>query len=122
MTNETVYGWDQLAQAGKTAVESATRFQQIGARSFERMAQQQVTTVSDLFELGLKHLEALTDAKAPEDFWTAQTRFATQLGEKWMSSAGKLLDVYLESQAEVGKLLTEQLRQLAPKPSTQAAA
>jgi phasin family protein len=122
MTKETVYAWEQFAQAGKAAVESMTRFQQIGARSMERMAQHQLAAASDMFELGLRHLEVLTDAKGPEDLWSAQTRFATQVGEKWMANAGKFLDVYLESQSEVGKLFTEHLGSLASRPAAQAAA
>ena len=67
MNTETVLPWEQFAKAGTVVVESMTRLQQIGARSVERMAQQQMAAGSDLLGLGLRHLEALTSAQRPED-------------------------------------------------------
>jgi phasin family protein len=121
MNAETVLPWEQFAKAGTTVVESMTRLQQIGARSIERMAQQQMAAAGDLMELGLRHLEALTSAQKPEDLWTVQTRFATQVGEKWMSNAGKFLDIYLENQAELSRLFTEQMSAVAPGASAKTA-
>ena len=75
----------------------------------ERLAEHQMGAARDLFELGVQHLEALRNVHGPEEFWAAQTRFATQVGEKWRANAGKSLEVYLEHQAEVGRLFTEHM-------------
>jgi phasin family protein len=122
MNTETVLPWEQFAKAGTAVVESMTRLQQIGARSVERMAQEQMAAASDLLDLGLRHLEALTSAQRPEDLWTAQTRFATQVGEKWMANAGKFLDIYLENQAEMSRLFTEQMSVVMPEASVKSPA
>ena len=98
---------EQFAKAGQAVVESMAHLQQIGARALERLAQHQMGAANELFELGVRHLEALRNVQGPEEFWTAQTRFATQMGEKWTANVGKFLHVYLENQAEVGKLFTE---------------
>jgi phasin family protein len=122
MNTETVLPWEQFAKGGMAVVESMTRLQQIGARSMERMAQQQMAAGSDLFDLGLRHLEALASAQRPEDLWTAQTRLASQVGEKWMAHAGKFLDIYLENQTEVSRLFTEQMGAMTPAASAKAPA
>ncbi len=121
MSTEALEMWGQFAQAGKTAVESMARLQEVGARSMERMAQHQLAAAQDMFELGLRHLEALTEAKGPEDLWTAQTRFATRVGERWVANASKFVDLYVENQSEVGKLFTEHLSNLTSKTTAQAA-
>ncbi len=122
MNTETVLPWEQFAKASQAVVESMTRLQQIGARSVERLAQQQMGAASDLFELGVRQIEALSNVQGPEDLWTVQTRFATQVGEKWMANAGKFLDVYLENQAEVGRLFTEHMSNMTAKGATEAKA
>ena len=122
MNTETVFPWEQFAKAGTTVVESMTRLQQIGARSVERMAHQQMVAAGDLMELGLRHLEALTSVQRPEDLWTAQTRFATQIGEKWMTNAGKFVDIYLENQADLSRLFTEHMAVMAPGASAKLTA
>jgi phasin family protein len=97
------------------------RLQEVGARSMERMAQHQLAAAQDMFDLGLHHSEPITEAKGPEDLWSAQTRFATRLGEKWVANASKFLDLYVDKQSEVGKLFTEHLRNLTSKTTAQAA-
>jgi phasin family protein len=120
MNTETVLPWEQFAKAGAVVVESMTRLQQIGSRSVERMGQQQMAAAGDLLELGVRHLETLTSAQRPEDLWTAQTRLATQVGEKWMGHAGKFLDIYLEGQAEMSRLFTEQMSAMTPAASAKS--
>jgi phasin family protein len=122
MNTETVLPWEQFAKASQAVVESMTRLQQIGARSVERLAQQQMGAASDLFELGVRQIEALSNVQGPEDLWTVQTRFATQVGEKWMANAGKFLDVYLENQAEVGRLFTEHMSNMTGATEAKAPA
>ena len=122
MTTETALPWEPLAKVGTAVVASMTRLQQIGARSVERMARQQMTAAGDLLDLGLRHLEALTSAQRQEDLWSAQTRLAAQVGEKWMTNAGKFLDIYLENQAEISRLFTEQLKAMTPVASANSPA
>ena len=121
MNTETVLSWEQFAKAGQAMVESMTHLQQIGARSVERLAQHQMAAASDLLELGVRHMEALRNVEGPQDLWTAQARFATQVAEKWRDNASKFLDVYLENQAEVGRLFTERMSEMTAQTPAKGA-
>lgn len=122
MNTETVLPLEQFTEAGQAVVESMTHLQQIGARSVERLAQHQMGAASELLELGVRHVEALRNVEGPEEFWAAQTRFATQVGEKWTAIVGKFLDVYLENQAEIGRLFTEHMSKMTAETSPEGPA
>jgi hypothetical protein len=122
MNTEAVLPWEPLAKMGTAVVAFMTRLQQIGARTVGCMAKQQMTAAGDLLALGLRHLEALTSAQRPEDLCTAQTRLATQVGEKWMINAGRFFEIYLENRAEMSRLFTEHVNAMTPAASARSPA
>jgi phasin family protein len=116
MTQETVQVWEQATEVGRSALEAMLRMQQIGARGMERLAEQQVAAANEWFEMGTRQLQALNDVKAPDDLWSTQARLASEVGEKWTAHASKMLELSLESQSDVVKLLAAQMSSWAPKP------
>lgn len=100
---------DQFNDIQKKNLEAAMRLAQMSIENSQRLMELQVATAKSLFEEGVNNAKALTAAKDPKTAMELRTQFAQASTEKMLSCAREIAEMTSRTQAEVGKLVSEQL-------------
>ncbi|ANQ84732.1 phasin family protein [Azoarcus olearius] len=100
---------DQFNELQKKNLEAAMRLAQLSIENSQRIMEIQVTTAKALFEEGVENAKALSSTKDPKDLLELRTQFAQSTTEKMLSCAREIAELTSRAQAEVGKLVGEQL-------------
>lgn len=100
---------EQINELQKKNLEAAMRLAQISIENSQRIMEIQVSTAKSLFEEGVQNAKALSTVKDPKDMMDLRTQFAQSTTEKMMACAREIAEITTRTQAEVGKLVGEQL-------------
>ncbi|PKO55247.1 MAG: phasin protein [Betaproteobacteria bacterium HGW-Betaproteobacteria-21] len=93
----------------KKNLEAAMRLAQLSIENSQRVMELQVATAKSLFEDGVHNAQALTAVKDPKQVVELRTQYAQATTEKMLSCAREIAELTARTQAEVGKLVGEQL-------------
>lgn len=100
---------DQLNELQKKNMEAAMRLAQMSIENSQRIMELQVATAKSLFEEGVNNAKALSAAKDPKAMMELRTQFAQSSTEKMLACAREMAELTSRTQAEVGKLVGQQL-------------
>ncbi|TAH46068.1 MAG: phasin family protein [Betaproteobacteria bacterium] len=100
---------EQINELQKKNLEAAMRLAQISIENSQRIMEIQVSTAKSLFEEGVQNAKALSVVKDPKEMMDLRTQFAQSTTEKMMACAREIAEITTRTQAEVGKLVGEQL-------------
>jgi phasin family protein len=100
---------DQFNELQKKNLEAAMRLAQLSIENSQRIMEIQVTTAKSLFEEGVQNAKALSSVKDPKDLMDLRTQYAQSTTEKMLACAREIAEITTRAQAEVGKLVGEQL-------------
>ena len=100
---------DQFNEIQKKNLDAAMRLAQMSIENSQRIMELQVATAKSLFEEGVENAKALSSAKDPKDLLTLRAQYAQSTTEKMLACAREMAEMASRTQAEVGKLVSEQL-------------
>ena len=100
---------EQFSAIQKKNLETAMRLAQMSIENSQRIMELQVQTAKQLFEDGVANAKALSTAKDPKDLVSLRTNYAQATTEKMLSCARQIAEITGSAQAEVGRLVGEQL-------------
>ncbi|MBS0510543.1 MAG: phasin family protein [Proteobacteria bacterium] len=100
---------EQMNELQKKNLEAAMRLAQLSIENSQRIMEIQVSTAKTLFEEGVQNAKALSAVKDPRDMMNLRTQFAQSTTEKMLACAREIAEITTRTQAEVGKLVGEQL-------------
>ena len=109
MNGDLIHLWEQMNAIGKAARESLIEFNQLTARSIDRVAQQGLAFARDFADIAMQGLQASIGAKGAQDMLKDETRLAAEYGKKWMASTHQVLEISLEAQNDLGQWITRTL-------------
>lgn len=100
---------DQINELQKKNLEAAVRLAQMSIENSQRIMELQVSVAKSLFEEGVENAKALSNVKDPKQAIELRTQYAQRTTEKMLSCAREMAELTNRTQAEVGKLVGEQL-------------
>lgn len=100
---------DQFNELQKKNLESAMRLAQLSIENSQKIMELQVQTAKSLFEEGVQNAKALATVKEPKEMMDLRTSYAQSTAEKMLSCAKAIAEITAATQAEVGKMVGEQL-------------
>jgi phasin family protein len=100
---------DQFNELQKKNLEAAMRLAQLSIENSQRIMELQVATAKSLFEDGVQNAKALSAVKDPKEMIELRTQYAQTTTEKMLACAREMAELTSRTQAEVGKLVGEQL-------------
>ncbi|MCK9260382.1 MAG: phasin family protein [Azoarcus sp.] len=100
---------DQYNELQKKNLEAAMRLAQLSIENSQRVMEIQVSTAKSLFEEGVQNAKALAEVKDPKQAVELRTKYAQTTTEKMLACARDMAEISTRTQAEVGKLVGEQL-------------
>lgn len=100
---------DQFNELQKKNLEAAMRLAQLSIENSQRIMEIQVSTAKSLFEEGVENAKALSTTQDPKNLLELRTQFAQATTEKMLACAREIAEITSRAQAEVGKLVGEQL-------------
>ncbi len=100
---------DQFTELQRKNLEAAMRLAQMSIENSQRIMELQVETAKSLFEEGVNNAKALSTSKDPKEMMELRTRFTQSSTEKMLACAREMAELTSRAQAEVGKLVGEQL-------------
>ena len=100
---------DQFNELQKKNLEAAMRLAQMSIENSQRIMELQVATAKSLFEEGVQNAKALSSVKDPKEMMDLRARYAQSTTEKMLGCAREMAELTSRTQAEVGKLVGEQL-------------
>jgi phasin family protein len=100
---------EQFNELQKKNLEAAMRLAQMSIESSQRIMELQVATAKSLFEEGVENAKALSAVKDPQQAIELRTQYAQSTAEKMLACVREMAELASRTQAEVGKLVGEQL-------------
>ena len=100
---------DQLNELQKKNFEAAMRLAQMSIENSQRIMELQVATAKSLFEEGVQNAKAQSAAKDPNELLNLRSQYAQSTAEKMLACAREMAELTTRTQAELGKLVGEQL-------------
>lgn len=100
---------DQFNELQKKNLEAAMRLAQLSIENSQRVMEIQVATAKSLFEEGVQNAKALSSIKDPKQAVELRTQYVQTTTERMLSCAREIAEITTRTQAEVGKLVGEQL-------------
>jgi len=100
---------DQFNDLQKKNLEAAMRLAQMSIENSQRIMELQVTTAKSMFEDGVQNAKAMSSIKDPKDLIELRTQYAQSSAEKMLACAREMAEMSSRTQAELGKLVGEQL-------------
>ncbi len=99
----------QFNEIQKKNLEAAMRLAQLSIENSQRIMELQVGTAKSLFEEGVANAKALSSVKDPGEALNLRTSYAQATTEKMLACAREIAEITSKTQAEVGKMVSEQL-------------
>ncbi len=100
---------DQFNELQKKNLEAAMRLAQLSIENSQRIMEIQVSTAKSLFEEGVQNAKAMSSATDPKGMMDLRAHYAQATTEKMLACAREIAEITAATQAEVGKLVGEQL-------------
>ena len=100
---------DQFNELQRKNMESAMRLAQISIENSQKIMELQVHTAKALFEEGVANAKAMSSVKDPQQMMELRSNYAQNTAERMLSCAKEIAEITARTQAEVGKMVGEQL-------------
>jgi phasin family protein len=100
---------EQLSELQRKNLEAAMRLAQLSIENSQRIMELQVDTAKSLFQDGVKNAKALAEARDPQTVMSLRTDFARETTERMLGCARKIAEITTSTQAEFGRMVSEQL-------------
>lgn len=98
------FNQEQFAAAGKDAVADLSNLALATYAGFEKMANLQVATGKSLLNDSLESLQAVANAKSPQEALAAQAGLAQPLAEKAAAYSRSVYEIASQTNEEIGKV------------------
>ncbi|MDR2689289.1 MAG: phasin family protein [Azoarcus sp.] len=99
----------QVNEIQKKGLDVAKQLAELSIENSKRVVEIQVATAKAVFEDGVNNAKALSGVKDPQQALELRARYAQETAEKMFAAAREITEVAAQAQAEVGKLVGEQL-------------
>lgn len=100
----------------KTVLESIKRLAEINGKVVERATERQLALTADYMDAAVKQLGLFGEMKDVQAAVAAQSKFASEFGEKLVSHAKKNAEVFEASKGEYAAWFEEGLKQASENP------
>lgn len=100
---------DQFNELQKKNMDAAMRLAQLSIENSQRIVELQVETAKSMFDEGVENARALTTAKDPQQVLNLRTQYTQATTEKMLACARRIAEITAESQAEFGRMVSQQL-------------
>jgi phasin family protein len=100
---------EQFNEVHKKSLEAAVQLAQLSIENTQRVIEVQVAVAKSLFEDSVNNAKALTGIANPQEAVQLRTRFAQNSAEKVFAGAREIAEIATKAQAQIGKLVGEQL-------------
>lgn len=121
MTNPQV-DFNAFFDASRKAFAPAARFNELAARSFERVARQQYAFLGEMVEFAIKQAQLTSTTKDVSELAAKQIELTTALVEKATQHSQDFVKFATDSQAEVTRLFDQAAAEFAPVAAKKKAA
>ena len=110
-----------IEKFNKSMIDSAKALGEINLRTLERLTERQIEVTSDYLDGGIKQLKLVGEGKDPQGVLSAQSKLATEYGEKFVEHAKKTAEIFAETKAELTDWVEEGMKAVGSNPLTKAA-
>ena len=100
---------EQFTAIQKKNLETAMRLAQMSIENSQRIMEVQVQTAKELFDDSVANAKALSAVRDPKDMLNLRSEYAQVATEKMMACARQIAEITGTAQAEVGRMVSEQL-------------
>ena len=100
----------------KTVLESIKRLAEINGKVVERATERQLAVTADYMDAAVKQLGLFGEMKDVQAAVAAQSKFASEFGEKLVGHAKKNAEAFEASKGEYAAWFEEGLRQASENP------
>lgn len=90
-----------MEKFNQATVESAKRLGDIQMRTLEKLAERQMQATADYLESGVTQLKVLGESQDMQTAFTAQSRYASELGASIVEHTKKTAEVFNEAKTEL---------------------
>lgn len=102
-------GEEVVTALQKKNLDAAVKLAQLSIENSQRILDLQMQVAKDLFDDGVSSVQAISQAKSPQEAMELRTRYAQQAAEKMFSCSRGIAEVTADLQSEMGKLVSQQL-------------
>lgn len=113
MQKEFVKGVETI---NKTILESMKRLAEINGKAVERATERQLALTADYMDAAVKQMGLLGDMKDVQATVAAQSKFASEFGEKLVGHAKKNAEVFETTKGEYAGWMEEGLKHASENP------
>ncbi len=107
MTNDPKETFQQVAEFNRLIGDYNVRLGQTIAAGVSPMIKEQADLLVSTIESAVAHGEKLTQVKSPQEALQVQTALSTELGEKFQTTARKILETQQQTSGDLQSLLQE---------------
>lgn len=90
-----------VAEANQKAVEAATEFNKIAARTQGALVRKQFAAFEDCLDAGSKHLGVVTHATEPQEAMKRHAEVAVELGEKLVAVTQATIEIQVQARDDL---------------------
>jgi phasin family protein len=105
----------QWIEYSKAAAEPMMKLNELGLKTLDQMTQQQMELTKDYLDLGTRGLKRLSEAKDPQEFWTAQAELLKEYGDKIVARARSYADLASQTQSQLAEWQETTMREVGKK-------
>jgi len=93
--------FEQWTHVSNTAIASLKELGEINTKATERFTEQQLGLIGTCFDLGVKQVNLLNDAKGYKDLLSGQAKLIAEYNEKILETIRKATGIVAESKDEL---------------------
>jgi len=94
--------FDQWMQANRAAVEPLMKLNEITARAFDQITQQNLVLARDYMDLSARQLQLLGVAKDPQEWANEESKLVADFAAKLMTRAEDFVKLAKQTQDDIG--------------------
>lgn len=100
---------EQFTELQAKNMDAAMKLAQLSIENSQKIMGLQIDTARSLFEEGVANSKALASSTDPREAMALRTQFAQSSTEKMLGCARQIAEITSSTQAEVGRMVTQQL-------------
>lgn len=100
---------EQFTELQAKNMDAAMKLAQLSIENSQKIMELQIDTARSLFEEGVANSKALASSTDPREAMALRTRFAQTSTERMLGCARQIAEITSSTQAEVGRMVTQQL-------------
>jgi len=112
---------NSIEKFNKSMIGSVKTLGEINMRTLERLTERQIEVASDYLDGGMKQIKLASESKDPQGVLSAQSKLATEYGEKFVEHAKKTAEIFAETKAELAGWIEDGMKAIGTTPLVKAA-